>query len=270
MNRLYIENKVSGSKLQALTQKIVGNGNCFVSEARNLNEKNLTRGYKLLDNQWIILRGKDAFDANKFYGKQAFNYLMSSTSASPAILKRACASCYFDQQWLYYKRMTPVPANLDLWQILQFSGREPSNGTVGNLYGVDFKIYGSYEDALDDKNAWSCPGYKYSDGFPGTCAPYGATRSSQNGFFDASWTRPDIAWFMENKGKVLTALPQNEVEVVSRPELGIYTDLVEVNIGTNTIPGEAYVDESGNTIYMTASGAVRITFVLTLFAQYQD
>jgi hypothetical protein len=170
---------------------------------------------------------------------------------------RACASCYFDQQWLWYKRLTPIPATFDLWNQLQFANQDSSTGTVGNLYGIDFKIYGSYQDALDDKNAWVCTAYSYRDGFPGNCAPNGSSRTSQGSFFDSSSTRPDVAWFVENKGKVLNALPQTESETSSSQVFGSFYDMVAVNIGSNRIPGQAYVEGSGNKLFMSASGAVR-------------
>ena len=257
MNRLYLDNKVSGEKLQALTQKLVGNDNCHIAEAHNLNKSNLTRGFKQLDDKWVILRGKDALNDNRYYGKEAFNYLMDSTSTTPAILMRGCASCYFDQQWLWYKRLTPIPATFDLWNQLQFANQDSSTGTVGNLYGIDFTIYGSYQDALDDKNAWVCTAYSYRDGFPGNCAPNGSRRTSQGSFFDSSSTRPDVAWFVENKGKVLNALPQTESETSSSQVFGSFYDMVAVNIGSNRIPGQAYVEGSGNKLFMSASGAVR-------------
>jgi hypothetical protein len=125
------------------------------------------------------------------------------------------------------------------------------------LYGIDFKIYGSYQDALDNKNAWICTAYSYSDGFPGNCAPNDNKRTNQGGFFDSSWTKPDIAWFVENKGRVLNALPQMESKTSSSQMFGSFYDMVAVNIGSNKIPGQAYVEGSGNTMYMSASGAVR-------------
>ena len=257
MNRLYLDNKVSGEKLQALTQKLVGNENCHIAEARNLNMNNLTRGFKQFDDKWIILRGKDALNDNRYYGKEAFNYLVDSKNNTPAILMRACASCYFDQQWLWYKRLTPIPAEFDLWNQLQFSGQDSSTGTVGNLYGVDFNIYGSYQDALDNKNACKCDGYSYSDGFPGNCDPNGNKRSNQGAFFDSSWTKPDVAWFVENKGRVLNPLPQTESKSSGSQMFGSFYDMVAINIGSHRIPGQAYVEGSGNTMYMSASGAVR-------------
>ena len=68
---------------------------------------------------------------------------------SSTLLVHGCASCYYDQQWLWYKRVTPIPADLDLWWQLQY-GRYQA-GVAGNRYAVDFLIYGSYEDALNDE-----------------------------------------------------------------------------------------------------------------------
>jgi hypothetical protein len=259
MNRLYMQDKISAEKLQTLTQKIVGDDNCPFAEAKYLAEQNLIRGYENgVESSWMILKGRDALEYDTFYGKEAFNYLAEAKSSKPTILKRGCASCYFDQQWLYYKRVTPIPQDLDLWYQLQY-GRSSAPGD-GNRYGTDFVIYGSYEDALQDKNAWKCPTYNYNEGFPGNCGPNNTTRSSQGSTFDSSSSRPDVAWYMEKRQKSLLSLPQDESELSSMPDanFGSFSGLFTTTIGDVKIPGRAYVDDDGTTMFMTTSGSVSL------------
>jgi hypothetical protein len=257
MNRMYIQDKISASKLQALTQKLVGTDNCPFAEARYLSQKNLVRGYENdSDDEWLILRGRDALEHDKFYGKEAFNYLVNANNNNPAILRRACASCYFDQQWLFYKRITPIPQDLDLWYQLQY-GRS-SSPVNGNIYGIDFLIFGSYEDALQNKNAWRCPTYAYSEGFPGNCGPNNSTRNSQGSTFDSPSSRPDVAWYLEKKGRTLSELAQNQSQLENMPadSLGLFSGLISTTLGDVKIPGKAYVDDVGSTMFMSASGSV--------------
>eukprot|EP00545_Synedropsis_sp_CCMP1620_P000179 CAMPEP_0119010630 /NCGR_PEP_ID=MMETSP1176-20130426/5139_1 /TAXON_ID=265551 /ORGANISM="Synedropsis recta cf, Strain CCMP1620" /LENGTH=1000 /DNA_ID=CAMNT_0006963329 /DNA_START=157 /DNA_END=3159 /DNA_ORIENTATION=+ len=251
MNRLFIEDKVGADKLQALTQKLVGDKNCDIAQRRHLADRDLIRGHTDLDDEWIVLGGRGALHEDMFYGKEAFNYLVETNSTEPIILKRGCAACYFDHQWLYYKRVTQIPSDLDLWYHLR-NGRDEA---VGNVYGVDFLIYSSYEDALNDENAWSCPEYRYRDGFPGNCGPEGTTRRSQGGLFNSRDAKNDVKWFAQNKGKELHALTAREEDVQPRSSVTAFSSLVTTLIGPiNNIPGQAYTEDSGNTLIISASG----------------
>jgi hypothetical protein len=206
----------------------------------------------------MILKGRDALEYDAFYGKEGFNYLAEAKTSNPTILKRGCASCYFDQQWLYYKRVTPIPQDLDLWYQLQY-GRS-STAVSGNRYGTDFLIYGSYEDAVQSKNAWNCPAYNYNEGFPGNCGPYNTVRSSQGSTFDNSGSRPDVAWYMEKRGKTLTSLAQDESQLseLSEANLGAFSGLITTTVGDVKIPGRSYVDGDGTAMFMTTSGSVSL------------
>ena len=255
MNRLYNDDKVGSDKLQALTQKLVGDGNCPIAERRLLAEHNLVRGHNQVDDTWVALRGHGALKERKFYGKEGFNHVVDANSTEPAILMRACASCYYDQQWLWYKRVTPIPADLDLWWQLQY-GRD-RKGVTGNHYGVDFLIYGSYDDALNDENAWECPKYDYRGGFPGNCAPDGRTRNSQGSLFGHSSSRPDVKWFAENKGDTLHAVAETEAEADTlQRRAGAFSSFATTAIGEARIPGQAYTKNSGGALIVTASGKV--------------
>jgi hypothetical protein len=253
MNRLYIEDKVGPEKLQALTQKLVGDDNCHIAQRRHLADHDLIRGHTDLDDEWVTLGGRAALYEDMYYGRESFNYLVDANSTEPAILKRGCAACYFDHQWLYYKRVSPIPADFDLWYDLRFGSRE----VEGNKYDADFLIYGTYEDALNDENAWSCPDYNYRDGFPGRCGPDGTTRRSQSGRFNGRDSKNDVKWFAQNKGKELHALATREGDVVNVPQRSVtaFSSLITTLVGPmHYIPGQAYTEESGNVLVVTASG----------------
>ena len=71
-----------------------------------------------------------------------------------------------------YKRLTPV-GDTDMWNL--FTSAWFNEGPVeDNEFNVDFKLYGSYVDAVFDKNAWGfCPftNDRNGVGFPRDCGP---------------------------------------------------------------------------------------------------
>lgn len=252
MNRLYIDDKVGPEKLQALTQKLVGDKNCDIAQRKHLADHDLIRGHTDFDDEWVVLGGRAALYENHYYGKEAFNYLIDANSTAPAILKRGCAACYYDHQWLYYKRVSPIPDELDLWNHLR-EGRDDADGN--NKYGEDFLIYSTYEDALNDENAWTCLEYVYNDGFPGRCGPDGTTRRSQGGNFNSRDAKNDVRWYAQNKGTQLHALAEREEDTIARSSMTPFSHLTTATIGdTNNIPGQAYTDASGQKLIVTASG----------------
>jgi len=71
------------------------------------------------------------------------------------IVRRICADCDEKYRDLFYKRIQPVPENIDLWHILTRNFKDQ----VGNIKGVDYEIYSSYEDAINLHNPWeACEG----------------------------------------------------------------------------------------------------------------
>jgi len=103
------------------------------------------------------------------------------------IVRRTCASCQKETHHdIYYKRLTDLPPVLTLvseatetepavYEGLHFLDMFMNNwGKVNNLLGEDFKLYGSYEDALADTNEWTYCTYQNSFdnvGFPRNCGP---------------------------------------------------------------------------------------------------
>jgi len=102
-----------------------------------------------------------------------------------AIIHRSCPSCADTHKDIYYKRITPVPAEAD------FDGEIPDNfldlfidnwfSTPSNELNVDFKLYSTYDDAFVDANAWTYCNYDDEHvGFPRDCGPTEAVGAQWN------------------------------------------------------------------------------------------
>lgn len=236
-NRLFIEGRLSRAKLQALTRKLVGDNNCVDAERRMLASRGLSRGYKNKDAEWTLLGGRESLGNYTFIGKEGFNYLINgNNTADPSILRRLCASCVETHQYLYYKRLTPIPDQLSLINHLMF---DRTNATR-NTYGVDFLIFSSFEDAKDSSNtkAWKCPAYNYTKGFPGDCGPGGTIITGQEVIFGSTWSKTDAAWHVEtNSTRTLTPIPTTLIGNISLD---------------GSMLGSSYI--SNKKMYLTASG----------------
>ena len=215
-NRQFISGRIPRSKLQLLSKKIVGDNNCLAAQKRLFSSKQLIRGYTSKASEWTLLAGRESLGNETSIGRDASKYLMGVNTASPpSILRRLCATCATTHQILYYKRLTPVPFELNLVDQLK-SGR---TSVTGNQYGVDFLIFASYKDTKDANNtkAWLCPMYKYTSGFPGDCAPDNTTLSSQEVIFGNPWSSQiDGAWHVEISSRTLTPIPTTLVGI-SKP-----------------------------------------------------
>lgn len=133
------------------------------------------------DSPWEPIRGKGKFvipNPSKARDKRLrFDELFYDSRHK--IARRICADCspntYKD---VYYRRIDD--------SVSQAMGAQSINGLAGilwgdfqpygvveNVFNVDFKIYSSYEDAINDNNPWEycewLPPRTY--GFPGTCKP---------------------------------------------------------------------------------------------------
>jgi len=80
------------------------------------------------------------------------------------IFRRECNGCVGPYTDIYYKRLTPIPSTLSIYSL--FNEWRSTN----NIINVDFKLYSSLSDLLNDRNSWvTC---NYDDpgiGFPRDC-----------------------------------------------------------------------------------------------------
>jgi hypothetical protein len=110
------------------------------------------------------------------------------------IIRRVCTSCFpSSHQDIYYKRKTPVPAALDLLDLMKNNWF-----STNNQFHVDFDLYSSYGDALTDTNPWQfCNFDDPRVGFPRDCGPTVRVNSNWNSFIVTPPRAKDFAFYIE-------------------------------------------------------------------------
>ena len=91
--------------------------------------------------------------------------------------RRECSSCGSSHRDIYYKRLTDV-TTFTPWSYI--TDDWISNN---NLLNIDFKLYSSLQNALDDTNGWTYCNYANNVGFPRDCGPNGFVGSEWNTFY---------------------------------------------------------------------------------------
>merc|ERR1712156_1314896 len=90
---------------------------------------------------------------------------------------RKCLDCSESHKEIIYKRLTPVPGNLNMETLFAWYCAD----SPGNVQGVDFNLFSSMEDALDDSDPWTYCNYNdYGIGFPRDCGPNGRVHHQWN------------------------------------------------------------------------------------------
>jgi hypothetical protein len=84
------------------------------------------------------------------------------------IIWRTCDNCIGQFRDIFYKRLTPWKQNNN--EIKKLFNSEWK--TENNVFNVDYQLYDSYSDALNQHNPWEyCPSQDSVYGFPGLCGP---------------------------------------------------------------------------------------------------
>ena len=131
--------------------------------------------------QWTPVASKGIFyDIDSNVDANQFRRIWASSPNQ--ILHRKCRDCVSSHQDIYYRRFDGVgglPSNLDLLDTVKNNWFDSPN----NTFNVDFKLYSSYDDALNDTNAWTfCNFDDPGVGFPRDCGPTGEVASQWNSF----------------------------------------------------------------------------------------
>ena len=132
------------------------------------------------DSQWEPIVGTGKFYMENIASEKLPRFDELFYESRHKIARRICADCVPDTyKDVYYRRVDDSVGEAmgashsipNLAPILL--GNFQPYGIDENVFNVDFKIYSSYEDALNDNNPWEycewLPPQTY--GFPGTCKP---------------------------------------------------------------------------------------------------
>jgi len=94
-----------------------------------------------------------------------------SLFAASQIFRRDCPSCVPSHQVIYYKRISPIPSFLSIYDLFY---NWHSNG---NILNRDFLLFSSLKDLLQNRNPWVFCNYNIQNvGFPADC---GSNANSQ-------------------------------------------------------------------------------------------
>lgn len=163
-------------------------GECAATEKSFL----ASQGFGVQDSvKWVNVAGKGAYaepDNDKHteqfldgthtsYSRAEFEELWTS---SKQILMRLCKYCTATHRYIYIRRYDDdgMPSDVDFLNMVKDNWAESEN----NKAHENFKLFSTYDDALQDKEAWKTIEFKYKDniGFPINGGPDGEVHGQWN------------------------------------------------------------------------------------------
>ena len=252
MGRLFYDGKIRNDQWGE-AGRIITNSNCDLAMEKALGEKSLEPGYDHDISQWTNVAGRDNFNVigpahptNALhvptFGQEAFRLSLTQSNdlaAAPyGIIKRMCSTCDPEMKEIYYRRMTPIPEG---YPLLHHITNNQHNGGGKNVWNVDFQLYSTYDDALNDENRWKCPNnsFNYNHPFYGTCSPTGESVLDQYSIFHwSTGPRAHVGYYI-NKGEDEGGFVKVDTTPIQGSDYG---------------NGMALESDDGKTIYMTGSG----------------
>jgi hypothetical protein len=84
------------------------------------------------------------------------------------LIYRRCDSCADSHKDIFYKRLTPIPDDLDFLNLFLNSW----NKGPANVLGIDFRLFSSIDNAIINRRGWQFCTYDGRNvGFPKSCSP---------------------------------------------------------------------------------------------------
>jgi len=242
--RLYEEGKVDRFQFGTVGRTLTDDHRCEYAREAELAKKGFQYGYSFDQGNWTQVAGNAGMSTGKpALGENAFKsaYELSSNN----IIHRTCGDCESpEHKHVYHRRFTAVPDELNLLDHLM-NGRDNAGGR--SVWNVDFQLYSTYEDAVNDENRWPCPNnsFNYGATFDGECSPSGARRRNQWLQFSNPHNSP-----VRNVG-IYIDTPTGEGVRAFDTRSGIYLD---ESIGNPLLDGATTLNDD-DTYHMTCGGA---------------
>jgi len=242
--RLYEEGKVDRFQFGTVGRTLTDDHRCEYAREAELAKKGFQYGYSFDQGNWTQVAGNAGMSTGKpALGENAFKsaYELSSNN----IIHRTCGDCESpEHKHVYHRRFTAVPDELNLLDHLM-NGRDNAGGR--SVWNVDFQLYSTYEDAVNDENRWPCPNnsFNYGATFDGECSPSGARRRNQWLQFSNPHGSP-----VRNIG-IYIDTPTGEGVRAFDTRSGIYLD---ESIGNPLLDGATTLNDD-DTYHMTCGGA---------------
>ena len=133
--------------------------------------------------------------------------------------------------------------------ILNYRGGNPD---ADNVWGEDYSLHSTYEDAVSGANPWKCPGdaFNYWAPFTGECSPDGTKVRNQHSLFWDGNGRKNVAYYINKPEDVGV----NELVKVGKTRSG--GDIFEEEIGLVKTKGTSFDGGDDGTIHVTGSGDI--------------
>jgi len=237
MARLYYQGDVTPQQFGEAGRIITDNG-CHEATKFQLNSIGMSVGYHHDAATWTKVAGRDALRDRDHHGRRAFAATLAADpdAGHHGLVYRVCATCRGTHQKIHYRRRTPVPAGFDLLDNLLYRNHD---GGGNNVWGQDFSLHSTHEDAVADANPWECPNdsYDYNYNFYGRCSPDGTRISTERSRFNHGHDKKDVAYF---------ANTAEESGLEEMPTIAVK--------GREYARGVALRDPVDGAIYMTGAG----------------
>lgn len=151
---------------------------------------------------WIPVGGKGLL-----YDKSPEDFAAVWAKSNNQILRRRCLTCVNSHKDIYYRRFDTngLPDEFDLLHIMKnYWYTDPY--VTGNKFNEDFKLYSTYEDAVNDVKEWKYCNFKDKTGFPRDCGPYSKTDHQWSTFhpYDGRHGgKGSVAFYVEGGGVII-------------------------------------------------------------------
>jgi hypothetical protein len=148
---------------------------------RPANFLGLDQAPKVPPNTW-----KPLYATGSYYGDIPLNngFNRAVQTSANHIVRRQCQDCPASHKDIYFKRKNgPAAFDYEGYLLRTWSDK-------GNKLHVDFDIYSSFEDAMNDENPWTYCNYNDKGiGFPRDCGPSGYVPYTWTSFRDSRTRR---------------------------------------------------------------------------------
>jgi len=193
--RLVNEDRITTSQQEVFKKYIVGNNQCQNTIDAFLEARGYKPGIALDEAGWTYVVGEgDLMQKDN----QIYDGLKVTTmfNESPnKIMRRVCTECYNSHKDIFYKRLTPLPENFDILNLMM---NDWTN--TNNVLNTDFELYSTYIDALsgDTSKRWTfCNFNDLGIGFPRDCGPTGRVNWNWNSYYRGGGRAQHHAFYVE-------------------------------------------------------------------------
>lgn len=266
MGKLFYEGEIENDQW-GKAGRVITNSDCKMAIRAQYGVMGLEYGYDNDFSTFTFVAGKGELKTNEKFGHKAFSaalfeYSLTAPSNSSVvpfdetpIIMRACAECTDTHKFVFYRRLTSMPQDIDLLYCL---AETRGNCQGSNVWNKDFTLHSTLEDAVKGENAWKCPNdsFNYDAPYDGECSPSGARVRDQ--WTVLHWSTPpqrNVAFYVNKPHDVDITDVEPITNSATRVQGAHAAEYISEDVGTDVrIEGRVRLDIDGK-IYMTGNGA---------------